>query len=128
MMEQTKSQYIPGVCNIGPAEIKRRKQAAWIGFAATVVLWGILVYLNAAPAWRLLLFLPAVMSAFGFIQAYMRFCIYYGFAALFNFGDVGRTDTVQQAEFRARDKRKAWQITVGATLVGVLVAVLAYMI
>jgi len=125
-MEQTTNQYVPGVCNLGLAEIKRRKQAGWIGLAATGVLWGALIYLNADSAWRLLLFLPAMMSAIGFLQAYMHFCAYFGFAALFNFGDVGKTDTVQQAEFRAQDRRKAWQIIIYSMLIGITVAILAY--
>ncbi len=126
-MGQTKNQYIPGVCNIGTAEIKKRKQAGWIGLAATIVLWGLLIYLNVAPAWRLLLFFPAMMSAIGFLQAYMHFCAYYGFTALFNYGDFGKKDTIQQAEFRVQDRRKAWQIVIYSVLIGIAVALLSYM-
>ena len=75
--------YIPGVCNIGPTEIKKWKQA---------------------------------VSAIGFLQAYMHFCAYFGFASLFNFGDVGKTYTVQQAEFRSKDRSKAWQIVIYSNL------------
>ena len=121
-----KNQYIPGVCNIGPAEIKKRKQAGWMGLATTVVLWGIFIYLNAAPPWRLLLFFPVMMSAVGFIQAYMHFCAYFGFASFFNFGDVGKNDTVLQAEFRFQDRRKAWQIIIYSVIIGIAVAALAY--
>jgi len=117
--------YIPGVCNIGPAETKRRKQSGWVGLALTVILRGILVYINAAPVWQLLLFFPAMMSATGFLQAYMHFCAYFGFASLFNFGNVGKTDSVQQVEFRVRDRHKAWQIVTYSVLIGILVSVLA---
>jgi len=41
-MNIQKNQYIPGVCNIGTEEIKKRKQAGWIGLIATIVLWGII--------------------------------------------------------------------------------------
>ena len=104
---EIQNKYIPGVCNIGPEEIKKRKQAGWMGFIATVALWAVFVWFRVAPAWWLLLFFPAMMSATGFLQAYMHFCAYFGFASLFNFGDVGKTDSVSQAEFRAKDKRKA---------------------
>lgn len=127
-MEQTKNQYVPGVCNIGSAEIEKRKQAGWAGLAAIVVLWGIFMYLSVVPAWRLLLFFPAMISATGFLQAYMRFCAYFGFASLFNFADVGKTDTVRQTEFRAQDRRKAWQIVIYSMLIGITVALLAYLI
>lgn len=125
-MQTAQNQYIPGVCNIGDEEIKKRKQAGWAGLAATVILWGIFIWIDAAPVWRLLLFFPAMMSATGFLQAYMHFCAYFGFTALFNFGDVGKTDSVQQAEFRAKDRRKAWQIVIYSVLIGIAVAALAY--
>ena len=34
-----KTEYIPGVCNIGPAEIGRRRQIGWVGSGATILLW-----------------------------------------------------------------------------------------
>jgi len=119
--------YIPGVCNIGPAEIKKRKQAGWIGLTATILLWAVFIWLDVAPLWRFLLFFPAMMSATGFLQAYMHFCAYFGFASLFNFGDVGKTDSIQQAEFRAKDRRKAWQIVIYSILIGASIALLAYL-
>ena len=121
-----KNQYIPGVCNIGPEEINKRKQAGWIGLIATIVLWAIFIWFDIPSIWRLTLFLPAMMSATGFLQAYMHFCVYFGFWNLFNFGDVGKTDTVEQAEFRAKDRHKAWQIVIYAILIGIVTALIAY--
>ena len=126
-METIQNKYIPGVCNIGPEEIKKRKQAGWIGLVATVLLWAVFIWFDVAVPWRLLLFFPAMMSATGFLQAYMHFCAYFGFASLFNFSDVGKTDSVSQAEFRAKDRRKAWQIIIYSVLVGAAVAFLAYL-
>jgi len=126
-METIQNTYVPGVCNIGPAEIKKRKQAGWIGLIATIVLWVAFIWFDVPFAWRLLLFFPAMMSATGFLQAYMHFCAYFGFASLFNFGDVGKTDSVSQAEFRAKDRRRAWQIIIYSVLIGVIAAFLAYL-
>ena len=123
---EIQNKYIPGVCNIGPEEIKKRKQAGWMGFIATVALWAVFVWFGVAPAWRLLLFFPAMMSATGFLQAYMHFCAYFGFASLFNFGDVGKTDSVSQAEFRAKDRRRAWQIIIYSVLIGLIISLTAY--
>lgn len=69
-----------------------------------------------------------MMSATGFLQAYMHFCAYFGFASLFNFGDVGKTDSVQQAEFRAKDKKKAWRIVIYSVLIGLVVAIIAFLV
>jgi len=126
-MEKTQNQYIPGVCNIGDEEIKMRKRSGWIGLIATIILWGLFVWFNIPQVWRLTLFIPATMSATGFLQAYMHFCAYFGFASLFNFGPkVGKTDSVSQAEFRAMDRKKAWQIVIYSVLIGLVVALLGY--
>ncbi|XKT74741.1 MAG: hypothetical protein ACJKTH_01490 [Patescibacteria group bacterium UBA2163] len=121
-----KNTYIPGVCNIGPEEIKKRKQAGWIGLIATIALWALFIWLETPPIWRLTLFFPAMMSATGFLQAYTHFCVYFGFANLFNFGDVGKTDSVSQAEFRTKDRKKAWQIILFTISIGAIVSFLAY--
>ncbi len=124
---EIQNKYIPGVCNIGDEEIKMRKRSGWGGLIATIILWGIFVWFNIPPIWRLTLFFPTMMSATGFLQAYMHFCAYFGFASLFNFGpNVGNTDSISQAEFRAMDKRKAWQIVTYSILIGLAVAFLAY--
>lgn len=121
--------YIPGVCNIGPAEISKRRRAGWMGAVATAVLWAALAVVDAPPAARLLLFFPAMMAAVGFLQAAMHFCAYFGFASLFNFGpEAGKTESVTDAEFRRRDRRKAWQIVSYATLIGVAVAAAGYVL
>ena len=118
--------YIPGVCNIGPAERSKRNQIGWIGLAATAGLWLAFVWFDAAPVLRLLLFLPATTAAVGFLQAYMHFCAYFGFTALFNFGPLGRADTVEQAEFRRLDRQRAWRIVGYSAAIGAVVAALGY--
>ncbi len=121
--------YVPGVCNIGPAEIARRRRAGWTGAIATIVLWVGLAALDAPPALRLLVFFPAMMSATGFLQAAMHFCAYFGFSSLFNLGDrVGTTESVADAEFRRQDRRKAWQIVAYSAAIGAAVAAVAYLL
>jgi len=123
------AEYIPGVCNIGPAEIAKRRRSGWAGAAATVAVWAALAAVDAPPPLRLLTFFPATMAAAGFLQAAMHFCAYFGFASLFNFGpEAGKTDTVAEAEFRRKDRRKAWQILGYSVAVGFGVAVAAYLV
>jgi hypothetical protein len=105
------SDYQPGVCNIGRAEIARRKQAGWIGTIATVVLWLVLILLHVSAVWRLMLFVTAFIAAIGFLQAHMHFCAGFGFRGVFNLGPkAGRVKKVQE-EFRRRDRMRALQIT-----------------
>jgi hypothetical protein len=48
---------------------------------------------------------------------------------VFNFGpEVGKTDTVEQAEFRLKDRRKARLIGLYSALVGIAVAFAGFFI
>jgi hypothetical protein len=126
-MAPTSQQYIPGVCNIGRAEIKLRKIVGWIALATTVALWAALAAVGASAVWRLVLFVPATVAAIGFLQAAWHFCANFGLRGVLNFGpNVGKTDTVEQAEFRRQDRRKALQIIGLSLLAGAAVAAAAY--
>ena len=121
--------YIPGVCNIGPAEINRRRRSGWFGLGVTVLLWLAFVVLRVPAPWRLFLFLPAFISAEGFLQAAFHFCAGFGSRGLYNFGtEVGKTETVEQAEFRKKDQGKALLISLYSALIGIAVAVLGLLL
>lgn len=122
------NKYVPGVCNIGPAEIARRKQIGFICLVATIALWALFLWIGLPRVWLLVLFIPAMMSASGFLQAYMHFCAGFGSSALYNFGEVGKTNSVKNAKFRALDRQKAWQIIIYSIIIGVIVAIIAYFI
>jgi glucan phosphoethanolaminetransferase (alkaline phosphatase superfamily) len=119
----SKTEYIPGVCNIGPAEIQRRMQAGWLGLAAAVLLWVVFILFSVPAPWRLLLFFPAVTAAIGFLQAAMHFCAAFGILGVFNVAAAaGKTDSVEQAEFRKADRKKALLIILYSLLVGLAAA------
>ena len=118
--------YIPGVCNIGPAEIARRKRAGWIALFATLILWAALFFFEASWPWYLLIFLSASMAVTGFIQAYSHFCAGFGRNGLFNFGPVGKAETVEQEEFRKKDRQKAFRISAYSLIVGAIVALVTF--
>ena len=119
--------YQPGVCNIGPEEIRMRWMTGWMGFALTVVVW-IGLILTDSPASRYYwLFIPAFVSALGLIQASMHFCVAFGAKGLFNFkSQLGKTETVDQASFRAKDRVKAILIIIYALLSAGIVTAIAY--
>ena len=117
--------YQPGVCNIGPEEIARRRRAGHIGLLATLTLFAILVVADAPPILRLLLALPAITAASGYLQAWFRFCAGFGARGIFNFGPVGPVEPVAHADARARDRVRAWQIGLASLVLGVAVAVVA---
>jgi len=120
--------YQPGVCNIGPVEIRRRRMAGHGGLVAAVVLLAVLVAVGAPPVARLLVLVPAAVSASGYIQAWMRFCAAFGSAGIFNFGGSGDAVSVADAEARAADRRRALQIGLASGAIGAVVAVLAVLL
>ena len=82
--------YQPGVCNIGPAEIRQRRMSGYLGTAVAAVFLVLAFVLGWPPAVRLLVFIPVVLAANGFLQAAFHFCVRFGTQGLFNFGDLGR--------------------------------------
>jgi hypothetical protein len=128
-MTSHNEKYIPGVCNIGRAEIKHRLLIGWISLAACVVFWVAFSVFKIPAAARLVLFLPATLAATGFLQAAWHFCAKFGLGGVFNFGpEVGQTDSVEQAEFRRRDRRTALKIVGLSALAGSIVAAAAYFV
>lgn len=124
-MEQAR--YIPGVCNIGEAEIAQRKRVGWIALAVTIILWALLWYFNAPAIWRLVLVIPASLCATGFLQGFMHFCAGFGMRGAFNFGpELYKTETVKEADALKKDKRKAQRIFAYSVFIGIAVALVAY--
>lgn len=117
--------YVPGVCNIGPAEIARRRRVGHAGLVVTAVLFAALIAL-ATPHWaRLLLILPAAGSASGYLQARLHFCAGFGSQGVFNFGPLGTTERVVDPQARARDRLKSLQIGLASLAIGLAVGVVA---
>ena len=117
--------YQPGVCNIGPDEIARRRRAGDVGLVATASVVTALVAVDAPPVLRLLAVVPATISASGYIQARSRFCAAYGSLGVFNLGGAGSTTEVADPEARARDRRRARAISLQSFAIGALVGIAA---
>lgn len=121
------STYTPGVCNIGPAEIARRKRSGWLGLIGLIALWALLILLGADRLWYLLVLFPAAMAAAGFLQTYLHFCAAFGLKGVYNImKPAGQTEAVELKEMRAKDRRKALQIAAGSAIIGLAAALLAY--
>ncbi len=122
-----KNEYVPGVCNIGNAEISNRKLIGWVGLVITIVLWILFSYLNLSAGTYLILFFPAFASSIGFTQAYSHFCVHFGMRGLFNFdSEIGKTKTIEQKEFRVKDRIQAVKILIYAMLISLIVTIIAF--
>ena len=121
--------YVPGVCNIGPAETRLRRRMGWAGVGFTLVLWSVFIARGTPPMWRLTLFVPAAMATVGLLQSAWHFCAAFGLLSVLNVGmSLGRTDTVEQAAFRRQDRRKALTILALSMAMGLAVAAAGFLI
>jgi hypothetical protein len=113
----TETEYIPGVCNIGKAEITNRKRVANFGLFVYILV-SVLVVSNDAPvAARLITFIPALVAAVGFVQARAKFCVAFGFMGVFNLNKIGTTTKVEYADALKADREHALQLLVRAILI-----------
>jgi hypothetical protein len=122
---QSTTPYRPGACNIGPAEIARRRRAGHVGALVTYIVLAVLIAVHAPPLARLVLALPAAGAASGYLQAWLRFCAGFGSRGIFNFGRLGEMSAVVDPVARARDRAMATRIGLASLAVGVTVAMAA---
>jgi hypothetical protein len=99
--------YRPGACNIGPAEIARRRRIGLLQLGAALGLAAVLVVIDA-PAWARLGVWPLLAGAFITLeQVRRRFCVAFGMAGVRNFGPLGHPERVEDDRARAADRRAA---------------------
>jgi hypothetical protein len=116
--------YIPGTCNIGKGEIRRRQLVALIGVFLTVSSMTALITTDAATSARFSIFLPAMVFAIGFVQSRKKFCLAYGFAGTFNFGKLGQISRVASAAERKADRATASKILAQSALLALVITTL----
>jgi hypothetical protein len=123
------STYQPGVCNIGPAEIRKRRAGGYFGLVLVVLaLISFMVFAVPTP-WRLLIAIPAGIGANGFLQAALHFCVGFGTRGIFNMQtELGHEESVLEAESRRADQRKAVQIFGFSVLISLATVTLAVLL
>jgi hypothetical protein len=121
--------YEPGVCNIGPAEIRKRLAGGYLGLVLTVLTLVAFVIFQVPAPWRVLVAIPTGIAANGFLQAGLRFCVGFGTRGLFNMEtSLGHEETIENAAFRRADQKKALQILGISALISVAVVVIAILL
>jgi hypothetical protein len=120
--------YAAGQCNIGPAEINRRRRAGHVGTIVSVALLAVLIVVQAAPIARFVIALTATGAASGYLQARLRFCAAYGSRGVYGFDEAGRTTAVADKAARARDRLRSMQIGVAAGAIGLAVGIAAVLL
>ena len=104
------AEYIPGTCNIGKGEIRRRQLVAIFGLFLTTFSAATIIATDQSENSRFSIFLPALIFSIGFVQSRKKFCLAYGLAGTFNFGKLGQISKVQSTEDRKSDRKTAVSI------------------
>jgi hypothetical protein len=97
----------PRACNIGPAEIARRRRSAVMITGVAVLVAVALVGTGQPPVARLALLPFAAGAAVTWLQVVRRFCVAFGAAGIRNFGRLGESEAIADDAERAADRRVA---------------------
>lgn len=111
--------YVPGSCNLGKSEIRRRQIVALIGAIVTISSFIGLQVSDTANSARWSLFAPLMVFSIGFIQSRKKFCLAYGLMGTFNLGKLGEISRVQSAEDRRADRITAFKIFAQSSLLAI---------
>ena len=122
------TEYIPGSCNIGKGEIRRRQLVALIGIFLTFSSATALLATNQSRTNRLSIFIPALIFSIGFVQARLKFCLAYGLAGTFNFERLGKISRVQSEQDRKADRKTAIIILLKSAALAALITALFFIL
>jgi hypothetical protein len=108
-------------CNIGPAEIERRRVTGWVLTAFAIAVGVLFFVVDAPPTARLLIWPFATAAAITWLQVFHGFCVSFGLIGLENFGRLGDEQKVE-ASARPADRRRALEVILEGGLIGLAVA------
>lgn len=121
-------EYIPGVCNIGIREIRRRQLVGGIGLFLTLSTVFGFYHQHSSRLARFGVFLPALIMTISYLQSRKRFCLAFGLSGLFNFGTLGGTKRVISEEDRQIDRSAAIRMLGQAIGLAAVVTALVFLL
>lgn len=107
-------------CNIGPAEIARRRRLALLLTVVTALLVAAVLAAHVPTLGRLVVFPFAAAVGVTWLQVFRKFCVHFGAFGLENFGDLGEEHRTAP-EIRWADLRQSIEMIVEGLLFGLLV-------
>ncbi len=110
MMNSKMPDYIPGTCNIGTGEIRRRQIVAIIGAVLSLVTLIGMITSSAPRSARFGIIAPLAIASIGWVQSRKKFCLAYGFMGTFNFGKLGQISRVSDSASKLADRKTALKI------------------
>jgi hypothetical protein len=122
------SEYAAGQCNIGGAEVRQRRNAAWFTAITTLILIALILASDTDRAIRIGLFLPLAGTVITFEQARRRFCLAYGWRGVFSFERLGDVSRVNDDMARNADLSLVKQILIRASVIALALTAMIYLL
>ncbi|WP_418284235.1 hypothetical protein [Halorubrum sp. DTA46] len=117
-------EYQPGVCNIGPAQ-QRRRLLLGVGSLLLAIVHVAAVLAVGWPLWTLLIAMfPLYGAAMGYFQYRDRFCVGFAGMGVFDVGDG--TTRVTDEDALAADRKRAVRLNTKSLAVGAVGALAIY--
>ncbi len=107
LLEPAPGEYRPGVCNIGPREIAKRRAFGVAGVISSVVLGLALVAIDAPPIARAIVIIPLWGAIISLEQARRKFCAGFAYAGIRSVSGSDATESVQDKADLAADRAAA---------------------
>jgi hypothetical protein len=123
---QSNECYIAGSVNVGRKERKRRYKNGWFYLVVCLALFLMIYFFKLPRAFGLLIYIPAALSALGFLQAANSFCVYYGLRKEYRLDN--ESNNVQDEEDIVADKKTSINIIVVALSIALVATFFAYIL
>lgn len=128
LIDLPNNNYIPGVCNIGPLEIQRRKNFFYLAVFGSFVIASMFWVSEFNLLLTIFSYLVLLGTGFGlglvFFEWYDKFCVAFGFFGYFNFQKLGNYSNVENKDFTNIDRRKVLNILLKSLFVSVVYTLL----
>ncbi len=123
------SKYVPGVCNIGKNEIRKRYVLGIAGFAIALLFAGLINFFSLQRWLLLFCFIPFTMASEGIYQGRFKFCAGFAAASMFDFsGSSDEKGRVTSDKAHAQDVQKAMKIHLYSLVTAALLALVLYIL
>ena len=120
--------YIPGSCNLGKSEVRRRQLVALFGAFLTLSAIAGFAAKDVVGSARFSIFIPLMVFSVGFIQSRRKFCLAYGFMGTFNLGKLGDLARVANPEDRRADRKTALVILIQSAALAFILSILVLLL
>lgn len=126
ILEPASDAYRPGVCNIGPREVAKRRAFGVAGIAVAIALGALLVAIDAPALARGLVVLPLWGGTISLEQARRKFCAGFATAGIRSVPGSDATERVGDAADLATDRAAARRLVaycgaIAATITAVFI-------